>query len=441
MEDQREFNGTLLKIPEFNFITKLQKNLGQPIPSSSKTNFITGFYAENGSILLLGIDHGKLEKLPPSVKDLTKLQLLNLNYLKLKTIPQEIGELAQLIELNVDHNQIESLPESFGNLINLETLDLSYNKFTHLPESFGNLGKLRKLMLNENTIDIEANFTNLKKIYNNGCEIERKTAFKWTSAKLQNLLVNSGKSQEELFDDLFKMDELLSFRELCSQMHMVEEEIEDVWRPKGPGRTEWEEKEVYTDGRVEKEQIEYDDYSWAMFYQDIPLVIDDYEVLMLIESIVNMPVPVVEKAKLNYGFVAEEGRITELGLYYIGIEEIPEALVLLKELRLLDLGKNHITVIPNWISYMSNLQSLNLEQNQLYSLPTEVGELENLETLDLSHNNLIALPDSIENLFGLKNLNVRDNNLNFDQISEILELHRRRGCKLETTNAFRLITT
>ncbi|UYP44090.1 hypothetical protein NEF87_000375 [Candidatus Lokiarchaeum ossiferum] len=346
-----------------------------------------------------------------------------------------------MIQLNLDNNQIDKLPESLGNLTKLEQLDLAYNNLHTLPNSFGNLTNLHKLILTKNTIDIELNFENLKKVYKKGCEIERQTAFKWTGAKIQNYLVNSGKTQEELFDDLFQMDDLLSFNELCSSMHMVEDDLELKWKSKDTERTKWEENEVFTDGRVERTQKEYEDYSWAMFYQDVPLVIDDYEVLMLLESILNMPVPVVDSAKLNFGFVSDEGRIIELGLYYTGIVEIPEALVLLKELQLLDLGKNNINLIPEWISYLTNLNSLNLEQNNLYSLPIELGELENLSFLDLSHNNLISLPNSIENLFGLQYLNLQDNSLNFEQLSEILEMHRRRGCKIETIRAFKLLNT
>ena len=441
MENLKEYEGIPLKIQEYNTIRDIEKNLGRPIPSSTRTNFISGFVAENGSIIFLGIDHEKLKKIPPSIQNLTKLQILNLSYLKLKTLPEEIGLLSNLVRLNLDNNQIKELPESIGKLSRLEHLDLAYNNLSNLPNSFGNLTNLHKLILTKNTIDIELNFKNLKKVYKKGCEIERKTAFKWTGAKIQNYLVNSGKSQEELFDDLFQMDDLLSFHDLCSSMHMVDDDVELQWKSKDSERTKWEEDEVFTDGRVERVQQEYEDYSWAMFYQDVPLVIDDYEVLVLLESILNMPVPVVDKAKMNFGFVAEEGRIIELGLYYTGIVEIPEALVLLKELQLLDLGKNNITLIPDWISYLGNLKSLNLEQNQLYSLPVELGELENLSFLDLSHNNLISLPNTIENLFGLQNLNLQDNTLNFNQISEILEQHRRRGCNIETTRAFKLLNT
>ncbi|MBD3211239.1 MAG: hypothetical protein GF311_01430 [Candidatus Lokiarchaeota archaeon] len=128
--------------------------------------------------------------------------------------------------------------------------------------------------------------------------------------------------------------------------------------------------------------------------------------------------------------------------------EIPDTIVHLKKLEILDLSNNYISQIPllikdlsylkylsfaeNYLdqsffdqsavlSQLSNLRYLNLSSNNLTSIPDIFGGLNNLERLDLSLNQLNTLPESIGELRNLKYLNIlRNEFLNFPKTIENL---------------------
>ncbi len=106
-------------------------------------------------------------------------------------------------------------------------------------------------------------------------------------------------------------------------------------------------------------------------------------------------------------FHAEENYTTKEGLY----TNLTEALKNPNEVRILDLSRSKLKILPKEIGQLQNLQILNSENNQLTTLPKEIGKLQNLQELHLQNNQLTTLPEEIGQLQNLKVLHLNNNQL------------------------------
>ncbi|MDI7211915.1 leucine-rich repeat domain-containing protein, partial [Leptospira santarosai] len=76
----------------------------------------------------------------------------------------------------------------------------------------------------------------------------------------------------------------------------------------------------------------------------------------------------------------------------------------IKNLRVLDLGENQITSIPDSIGNLGTLEVLDLESTLIDSLPKTIEELTSLETLYLKKTKLKDVPDFLASMKSLKNI-------------------------------------
>lgn len=86
------------------------------------------------------------------------------------------------------------------------------------------------------------------------------------------------------------------------------------------------------------------------------------------------------------------------------------------KLKILDLSRNMISVIPSPISMLTNLEILDISKNQISSLPKEISSL-NLNSLFISSNKIKDIPDSFNSLefLDLSSNYVRSGILNLNQ--------------------------
>jgi len=95
--------------------------------------------------------------------------------------------------------------------------------------------------------------------------------------------------------------------------------------------------------------------------------------------------------------------------YRNDISSIPKCIKNLTNLEELDFNLNKLISIPKEINNLTNLKVLSLDGNKLETLPEEFGELTKLEELSLLGNKISTLPDEFGNLVSLKKLDLSYN--------------------------------
>jgi len=114
------------------------------IPKNFPLNTYKPYFMTNkGRIYLLNLGGCGLEKIPDSIKSLSKLNYLNLSYNKLRSIPKSIGSLSKLKSLNLAHNKITTVPNFINSLSRLKYINLSFNFIKPIPKSLLTLVKQR----------------------------------------------------------------------------------------------------------------------------------------------------------------------------------------------------------------------------------------------------------------------------------------------------------
>ncbi|KAI9923104.1 hypothetical protein PsorP6_000121 [Peronosclerospora sorghi] len=81
-----------------------------------------------------------------------------------------------------------------------------------------------------------------------------------------------------------------------------------------------------------------------------------------------------------------------LNLRGIGLDRIPNAVLLKKELQSLDISGNKLTDLPRGLRHLRNLRQLDVSENALVELSSGIQGLTQLEELKLAHNNISIFP-------------------------------------------------
>ncbi|MEM7334211.1 MAG: COR domain-containing protein [Chloroflexota bacterium] len=110
---------------------------------------------------------------------------------------------------------------------------------------------------------------------------------------------------------------------------------------------------------------------------------------------------------------AKQNQLEELNLSGLYLTEVPEAILELPQLKVLNLGhngelsrSNYLTELPAWMAQLTHLQSIDLSYNRLTELPNWMTQFTNLQSLNLTRNKLLQLPSWIAQFSNLKTLNI-----------------------------------
>ncbi len=122
--------------------------------------------------------------------------------------------------------------------------------------------------------------------------------------------------------------------------------------------------------------------------------------------------------------------VNNLELNELNINEIPQDISRLINLKFLDLRDNRIKKIPQEIGNLAKLISLRLDNNQISEIPNEIQFLQNLEDFSVSDNSLKEINSAIFQLPNLKYISIMNNSVT--QIpQEIKNLKLLRGLTLD----------
>jgi len=94
------------------------------------------------------------------------------------------------------------------------------------------------------------------------------------------------------------------------------------------------------------------------------------------------------------------------------LSDVSERIGGLKRLRMLDLGHNALTSVPDALGDLDGLTDfLYLHDNQLTALPSSLDRLRKLRYLNISENAFVALPEPVTRMANLIELRASDNQL------------------------------
>ena len=117
----------------------------------------------------------------------------------------------------------------------------------------------------------------------------------------------------------------------------------------------------------------------------------DQRALDDLAAVIGQPLPQLNAARdfvTKLGYFAAAGRVRSLSLRTGSLTTIPEALWRLTDLRLLLLGENPLSGLPDRFDALPHLTELYLHNSGLTALPDSLGSLPDLQILDLGHNAL-----------------------------------------------------
>jgi len=170
LADSLEFldlsNNKLSTLPDLSKLTKLKiaffsYNLFDKLPNSFKNCH---------NLYMLGFKANKIKVFDENILPLS-ISWLILTDNKIQKLPQSIGDLTKLQKFPLAGNLLTTLPQTMQNCKNLELLRLSANNLTHIPDWLLELPKLSWLAFSGNDCSVKTK-VDLKKASLNKLEIQ-----------------------------------------------------------------------------------------------------------------------------------------------------------------------------------------------------------------------------------------------------------------------------
>ena len=128
------------------------------ISQSSKTVYsdIRMALEEKSKVKVLRLDGQNLERLPPEINQLKKLQVITLQgnpRLDITHTFKTLSKLKRLRSIDLSYCDIDSLPGDIGQLDNIKVLKIGANKLRKLPTEINELKRLKRIVFSQNSND------------------------------------------------------------------------------------------------------------------------------------------------------------------------------------------------------------------------------------------------------------------------------------------------
>jgi Leucine-rich repeat (LRR) protein len=333
-------------------------------------------------LIRLDLHQNKISSVPPSIGGCSSLVEFYLGINSLSTLPAEIGDLSRLGTLDLRSNQLKEYPVGACKL-KLSYLDLSNNSLTGLHPELGNMTTLRKLVLVGNPL------RTLRSSLVNG---PTAALLKYLRSRLSNSEETSASTptKENVIASAARMS--ISSKELSLEGLNLSDVPSEVW-----------ESGEITKVNLSKNSIEElpAQLSTSVSLQTLILSrnkIKDWPGAIL-KSLPNLMCLKLDNNPLNQipldGFQVVSGlQILDLSVNAVSFREHPK-FCHLPQLRELYLSRIQLSEVPEDILNLSNLIILDLNQNSLQSIPKGIKNMTSLKHLDISNNNISSLPPEL----------------------------------------------
>ncbi|KAJ7140954.1 hypothetical protein C8R44DRAFT_692856 [Mycena epipterygia] len=420
----------------------------------------------------LHVQNNRLEKLPWSFPRLRRLITLNISNNKFRTFPAGVSELVNLRDLDISFNSISELPEEIGRLKNLERLVIVGNQVSRLPDEFSSLGRLGELDCRRNqisdltvaymlpkieTLSADHNalhdlglslgpcLTTLDASHNEITQLSivrgpiGRSPFALTSLDISNAKLS-------LLDD-YTLSQLTSLRRLKldnNSFRSIPESLGDLkWLetlscadnslgelPQSIGKLQkLETLDVHNNSLTELPISLWNCASLSrlnvtsnllVLWHDPPPSVPDDLTSFSDNTVVGGPT-FPNNRKPSAASISDIPPLAHsLELLYLGensfTDEVLHPLMVLKELRVLNLSFNDIQDMPsNFFRHLTKLEEVYLSGNGLTNFPSEdLPKLTRLSTLFLNGNRLQTLPQELGKVKNLTILDVGSNWLKYN---------------------------
>ncbi|KAM4739574.1 PH domain leucine-rich repeat-containing protein phosphatase 1-like [Anableps anableps] len=360
------------------------------------------FYSQDLTHLNLKNNFMSLQKGVPALTRFCKLRSLSLSNNALSEFPLALCDITSLTELNLSGNRLSCLPAEVATMHNLQTLLLDGNILNSLPAELGSLEGLTYLGLSFNCFSIVPpvleKLRGLEKLClaGNRLSVLDVSGLQWLPARYIDVRLNR----------LHKV----TVAESEQLLHIIQLDMRDVGL---------RELDVSCLGKLELLRCDRNSLSLLRVSgHALKSLHASHNELMQLEV---QPVP---------------DNLTVLDLCRNKLGCVPDWLCESSRLEMLDINHNCVTELPVWLLSSGSLRKLLAGWNDVCRLPERL-ESSQLEVLDLQHNHLTELP---HNLFmkaqSLRYLNASANkledlpaaSLSDDACSSLEELYVTNNC-------------
>uniref|UniRef100_A0A2C9KJE6 Uncharacterized protein n=1 Tax=Biomphalaria glabrata TaxID=6526 RepID=A0A2C9KJE6_BIOGL len=395
-------------------LTQLPTGLGRALPlveifsvNGNGLMSLPDDFGHISSLKALFVGYNFISSLPESLHKLRKLRVLDATSNKLETLYSEIGQNVNLRILKVKQNRLKSFPSTLGLLKKLEVLDAEVNLIEFLPSTVNFMQSLNIINLKNNCLssipETLGDLQHLKSIDLSKNNLEKLFDRCQSTLSLETLVLDSNmlKKLPLWIGDLLNVQEIsVTNNKLCSEF--LPDEL-DILSTK------------LTSIDLSGNQI-----------SRIPNSICKIVSLKRLSMGNSLDVTVLGPCR-NWLHILPENlvnlrHLTVLQLEGNQLRALPEDFGKLLNLEEIYLGSNMINSIPESFSYLASIRICRLSENFLSILPDNFGALITLTELYLDSNKLRKLPDSMKNLTNLKVLNLKGNPFKVNPNSMFTEL-------------------
>ncbi|KAK4591141.1 hypothetical protein RGQ29_021366 [Quercus rubra] len=397
------------------------------------------------SLLTLDLTSSSLKgDIPPSIFNLEKLEYLSLLSNKLTAqIPDSLGQLKHLAYLDLGLNSLNGpIPSSVRNLSRIRELYLDQNQLNGtIPKSLWLLSKLETLFVGKNSLTgivDERHFqklSKLKNLYMSEARLFLNVSSNWVPPFQLDYASMSSIKIGPNFPSWLQSQRSLSFLDMSmsgisgkapswfwnwtsnitfinlSNNH-IECDVSDIFLSSNVKLLNIANNSFYgpistflCQKKIRKNKLEVLDASNNLLSGELSHCWKYWQSLIHLNLGSNNLA-----GRIPYSMGAL-GNLQSLRLQNNRIYgDIPSSVKKCSNLRLIDMGDNHLSIIPLWIGEMTNLLVLRLRSSEFKGyIPPQICQLSSLRVLDLANNSLsgsipnclkdisaMALPDSYD---------------------------------------------